>query len=78
MGRRSAKGELAVTPGDPWPPGVHECCDGVNIAVFSRHATRMAVLLYDNNSGDGTPVQKINLDRHRHRTGDMWHVRLGG
>ena len=78
MGNRSAKGVLAVTPGDPWPPGVHECCDGVNIAVFSRNATRMAVLLYDGNSGDGVPVQRIEMDSHRHRTGDMWHVRLSG
>lgn len=75
---RAPLDSLAITPGDPWPPGLHECCDGVNVAIFSRHATHIALLLYDDHSSGVAPAKKIDLDERRHRTGDMWHVGLNG
>lgn len=38
---------LSVAPGEALPFGLHECCEGLNLAVFSRHATRMTLLLFD-------------------------------
>ena len=61
--------------GDPLPLGVYEACDGFNLAVFSRHATRMSVLLFDLSGTE--PSETIELDPHHNRTGDIWHVRLG-
>lgn len=75
---RSLTADVIVSPGNPWPPGLHECCDGINIAVFSRHATHLTLLLYDDNSVGGIPAKKIDLDDQHHRTGDMWHARVSG
>ncbi|MBO1077145.1 glycogen debranching protein [Roseomonas marmotae] len=66
---------LTVEPGTPLPLGASEASDGFNIAVVSRHATRVSVLLFD---PAGALLQIIALDPARHRTGDVWHVRIAG
>ncbi|GAA0597409.1 glycogen debranching protein GlgX [Craurococcus roseus] len=66
---------VAVEPGDPLPLGPRETGDGFNVAVFSRHATRMSVVLFD---AGGAAVRTVALDPARHRTGDVWHARLVG
>jgi isoamylase len=66
---------FGIAPGDPLPLGLHECCDGFNLAVFSRNATRMTLLLFDRPDGL-TAAAEIDLDARLHRTGDIWHVRL--
>lgn len=49
---------------------MHEACDGFNLAVFSRHATHMSVLLFD--LSDTEPSETIELDPRYNRTGDIW------
>ena len=67
--------EGRVAAGAPLPFGASETADGINIAVVSRHATRLTVLLFD---PAGTLLHSVPLDPGRHRTGDVWHVRLAG
>ena len=66
---------IHIEPGDPLPLGPRETGEGVNLAVFSRHATRLSVVLFD---PAGSLVRTIALDPARHRTGDVWHCRLVG
>jgi glycogen operon protein len=66
-----------VRSGSPLPWGTHLIGDGVNFAIFSRHATRVRLEFYDA-PGDGTPSRTIDLDPERHRTGDVWHVWVRG
>lgn len=64
--------------GDTLPiGGAHQYGDGVNFVLFSRHATRIRLELYQN-ADDSSPTKIIDLDPARHRTGDIWHVWLRG
>ena len=65
-----------LSPGDPWPLGVHVCCDGTNFALFSRQASAVELWVFDS-PADRSPSRRIELDPRQHRTGDVWHVRLG-
>ena len=77
-GAREARFEEGgVRAGDPLPWGAHQHGDGVNFAVFSRHATRVRLELYQN-PDDRSPTRIIDLDPARHRTGDVWHVWVRG
>jgi len=71
----SEKGE--VQAGNPQPWGAHQNGDGVNFVLFSRHATRVRLELYQN-PDDPFPTKIIELDPVRHRTGDVWHVWVRG
>ncbi|HEX8012299.1 MAG TPA: glycogen debranching protein GlgX [Casimicrobiaceae bacterium] len=68
---------IVVSGGSALPAGVHECCDGFNFSVFSRHAERIELLIYDRPE-DAQPAITIPLDTARHRTGDIWHARVAG
>lgn len=68
---------LRVSPGRPFPDGACVAEDGVNFAVFSRHATAVSLVLYA--TADATePLQLIELDPVRNRTFFFWHVRVEG
>ncbi len=58
----------AIQAGLPWPLGATWARDGVNFAIFSSHATRIEVAIFNPKSG---------AERARHdlpaRTGDVWH-----
>ncbi len=72
----SEEGEIQA--GNPLPiGGAHQVGDGVNFVLFSRHATRVRLELYQN-TGDLSPARIIDLDPARHRTGDVWHVWVRG
>lgn len=66
-----------VRTGSPLPLGASQHGDGVNFALFSRHATRVSLELYQN-PNDSSPTKVLNLDPLRHRTGDLWHVWVRG
>jgi glycogen operon protein len=66
-----------VRTGSPLPLGTQEVGGGVNFAIFSRHATRVRIELYDHPE-DAVPARSIDLDSGCHRTGDVWHVWVEG
>jgi isoamylase len=66
-----------VRTGGPLPLGAHQRGDGVNFALFSRHATHIRLEFF-NHPEDETPSRVIELDPMRHRTGDVWHVWVQG
>ena len=66
---------LDIRPGFPkaTPYGANIDGDGVHFSLFSRHATRAWLLLYDAPQDD-FPFQEIELNPAINRTGDIWHV----
>jgi glycogen operon protein len=62
-----------LEPGRPEPLGAHVDGDGVNVAVFSRHATRIELCLFD----DTGTHERARLALPA-RTGDVFHGRLPG
>ncbi|HVC21068.1 MAG TPA: glycogen debranching protein GlgX [Vicinamibacterales bacterium] len=67
----------AVRDGRPSPFGAHAHGAGVNFAVFSRHATRVQLELFDR-ADAAAPSRVIVLDPARNRTGDVWHTWVEG
>jgi glycogen operon protein len=63
--------------GVPLPLGARRRGDGVNFALFSRHATGVRLDLFERAS-DAVPSRTIILDPERNKTGDIWHVWLAG
>lgn len=63
--------------GIPLPLGTHAWRGGTNFAVFSRHATRLWLELYDD-AADATPQHRFELAPEAHRTGDLWHIWIEG
>jgi isoamylase len=66
-----------VRMGAALPMGAHEYGNGVNFTLFSRHASRVRLELFDRPE-DAMPAKVIDLDPVRNRTGDVWHVWLEG
>jgi len=66
-----------VRAGSPLPFGAYQHGGGTNFALFSRHATRVLLELYES-PDDRSPARVIDLDPARHRTGDVWHVWVRG
>ncbi len=50
---------------------------GVHFAIFSRHATRVWLALFDR-PGQGAPTRELELDAETHRWGDVWSVFIEG
>ena len=69
-----AASTLLIGQGQPLPLGFSRSDDGFNLAVFSRHATGVGVLIFD--GAPDQPVETIVLDPDRNRSGDIWHARL--
>jgi len=68
---------IAISEGRPLPLGVHDCCDGFNFALFSRHAERIELLLFED-AESPAPFATVEFDPARHRTGDVWHALVEG
>jgi len=63
--------------GSPYPIGASITATGVNFSVFSYHATRVELLLFD--TEDATqPSRIIELIPGTNRTSHYWHVHLPG
>jgi pullulanase/glycogen debranching enzyme len=58
----------SIQEGLPRPLGATWNQRGVNFAVFSSHATRVELALFDAASG----AESVRCDLHA-RTGDVWH-----
>jgi len=63
--------------GQSFPLGATVLPGGVNFSVFSRHATRIELLLFDS-AEEAKPTRVINLDPREHRTYYYWHVFVPG
>jgi isoamylase len=62
--------------GSPFPFGASIQIDGVNFSVFSRHATKVSLVLYQ--PGREEPVAELPFDPRYNRTGDVWHGLVAG
>ena len=71
------KPPFAYSAGSPLPHGVCLHQGGVNFTLFSRHASRVSLLLFASPE-DSKPCQIIELDPRYHKTGDIWHVCVQG
>jgi len=68
---------FATRPGSRFPPGATAYPDGVNFCVFSRHATRVELLLFADGAA-AEPFQTIALHPDDNRTFSFWHVFVVG
>lgn len=68
---------IRISCGRPLPLGAWLQNGGINFALFSRHARAVELLLY---AAPDAPRHHlcIELDPAAHRTGDIWHVWVGG
>lgn len=60
-------------PSEPNPLGVAKSNRGYNFALFSRHATTINLLIYDERK---IILDDINLKADSNKTGDVWHINL--
>ncbi len=70
----TAAATLLMGRGRPLPLGLSRLDDGFNLAVFSRHATAMRLVVLE--SKDGQEIETIALNPKSNRTGDIWHAQL--
>ena len=61
---------LRVKPGNPFPLGSSWDGIGINFALFSQHAERVELLLFDDENSDA-PRHVLELTE---RTGPVWHT----
>jgi isoamylase len=67
----------AVGAGATAPLGAIVVPGGVNFCVFSKHATRIDLVLFER-ADDARPARVIRLDPARHRTYHYWHAFVPG
>jgi len=65
-----------ITRGRPLPLGANVKRDGINFAVFSRHATLITLVLFSPDEIE--PIIEFPLDPRYNRTGDVWHAFIKG
>src|SRR5436190_13415637 len=66
-----------LSPGMSAPLGATVCDDGVNFSVFSKNATSIDLLLFDDPNAP-KPSMVLLLDGTRHRTYHYWHAFVSG
>lgn len=73
---RQAILQLKQLRGRALPLGASIQADGINFALLCRHGTSVWLVLYDLEGDE--PVAELPLDRLKNRTGDHWHITVGG
>jgi glycogen operon protein len=68
--------DLDFDMGSPAPLGASLRQDGINFAIFSKHATAVTLELFQ--PGEQAPFAAVALDPSRNRTGQIWHVLVRG
>ncbi len=65
-----------ATEGTPWPLGVSWVVSqqAWNVAVYSRHATQVTLLLF--NDDVSQPALRVGLDPLCNKSGPVWHCRV--
>jgi glycogen operon protein len=74
--RAPARVDFALSRGQCRPFGATPQADGVNFAVFSRHAQAVSLVLF--RDGLEEPLAEFALDPVVNRTGDVWHAFVHG
>lgn len=71
--------QTAITPeaGSPIPLGATVSGDGIGFSVFSRHATSVTLIIFQNEDRF-SPYTEFPLDPAVNKTGDIWHIFLRG
>jgi len=59
----------------PVPYGAHVVEDGVQFTLFSRHAARVWLMLFDNPEAS-SPGAEYELTTLNNRIGDIWHIHV--
>ncbi|MFH0908097.1 MAG: glycogen debranching protein GlgX [bacterium] len=59
----------------PVPYGAQVMENGVQFTLFSRHATRVWLMLFDH-PDDAQPSDEFELTPDRNRIGDIWHIHV--
>ncbi|MCL2880104.1 MAG: glycogen debranching protein GlgX, partial [Treponema sp.] len=72
-----AYGNFIVESGKALPLGSTLYNNGVNFAVFSRHATAITLILFKSQD-PGSLYTEIKLSSETNRTGDIWHCFIPG
>ena len=70
---RSVPRDWLLTPSLPWRLGAHCVDGGVHFAVFSAHASRVDLCVFDEHGH--TELARLPLPGHEH---DIWHGHLAG
>ncbi len=70
------RSDFEFTRGHPLPLGASLKRGGINFAIFSRHATRVTLVIFL--PGDLEPILELPLDPRYNRTGDIWHAFVFG
>jgi isoamylase len=68
--------DFGISRGQPLPLGTTLKRDGINFAVFSKHATSVVLVLFS--PGQRDPIAEFPLDPRYNRTGYTWHVFVRG
>ncbi len=69
--------QMKVTAGRPYPLGPVVYSEGIRFTIFSRHAERVWVALF-NEIDDKEPAWEYEFDPRRHKTGDVWSIFING
>ncbi len=69
--------KLRITAGRPYPTGPVVYENGIRFTIFSRHASRVWVAVFENVESK-TPVWEYEFNPHKHRVGDMWSIFVEG
>ncbi len=74
MTKRTPSNLLPSVP-MPVPYGAHVVENGVQFTLFSRHATRVWLMLFDHPDA-ATPSAEYELTPQQNRIGDIWHIHV--
>ena len=79
MGKNSAgkNHSYKTSPGRPYPMGATPLENGVQFALFSRHANGVTLVLMHSAERD-SEYTAIPLDPSINKTGDIWHIKVEG
>lgn len=74
---RRPESTVAVDPGQSYPLGATVYPTGVNFSLYTKYATGVELLLFDDPEG-AQPQRTVRLDPHLNRTSFYWHVFIPG
>ena len=69
---------IRSTTGCPLPLGANPTPDGINFALFSRHAESVSLVIETEKKNNDPERLVFALDQNIHKTGDIWHIQLSG